>query len=336
MKVAIDVSALSSGHKDRGVGKYTKLLIESLQKHELKHSYTIFVRGKNIPENVDLVHFPYFDPFFLTLPMRMTKPTVVTIHDLIPIVFPDKFPRGIRGGAKWQVQRLVLKRATRVITDSENSKRDIIRLAGIEDRKIRSIHLAPDPAIVAGAKKGSANSKYFLYVGDLNWNKNIHGLLEGFASAQIEAKLVIVGRAFLDENLPETVAVRRQVKRLGLETSVKFVGHVLDKELGGLYASSVGCVLPSFYEGFGLPVLEAMACGAPVICATGSSLDEIAGPALRVDANDPQSITRQMLALINKPRNERNELISRGKKWSEKFTWKKVARETVSVYESCI
>lgn len=335
MKIAIDASPLSSGHRDRGVGKYTKLLIESLQKYELQHSYTIFVRGQKVPEKADLVHFPFFDPFFLTLPLRMSKPTVVTVHDLIPIVFPDKFPKGIRGEAKWQIQRHSLKGAKKIIADSESSKRDIIAQVGFDTANIAVVHLAPDPAVVARAKNNSRRENFFIYVGDLNWNKNIRGLLEGFSQAKLQAKLVVVGGAFLDENLPEAVAVRKLVKDLGLQ-AVEFIGRVSDTELGALYASSLGCILPSFYEGFGLPVLEAMACGTPVICARGSSLDEIAGPALRVDANDPRSITQQMLALINMSSDQRKELIDRGKKWTEKFTWDKVAHETARVYESCI
>jgi len=336
MNVAIDITPLSSGHKDRGVGKYTKLLVKSLQKYEQRHSYTTFVRGQNIPDNVDLVHYPYFDPFFLTPPGRFRKPTVVTVHDLIPIVFPDKFPRGIRGEVKWQIQKATLKNATRIIADSESSKRDVVRFTGIDERKIIRVYLAPDPAIIEGANGKREGERFILYVGDLNWNKNVSGLLLGFARAKTGVNLVIVGSAFLDEKLPEAIAIHKQVKNLGLEARVKFVGHVTDEKLGALYASSVGCVLSSFYEGFGLPVLEAMSCGAPVICSRGSSLDEIAGPSLRVDAYDIDSIAAGVTKLANLSKQDRKSLMEKGKTWSNNFTWEKAARETVRVYESCI
>lgn len=336
MHIAIDATPLLSGHKDRGVGKYTRLLIDSLQNYESTHSYTLFERGQKVPENVDVVHYPYFDPFFLTLPLIKTKPTVVTVHDLIPIKFPDKFPRGIRGEVKWQIQRLALKGATRIIADSQSSKQDIMTFTGVNKRNITCVYLAPDPEIVAGAKESKERERYFIYVGDLNWNKNIYGLLEGFSRVKARVNLVVVGRAFLGKNLSEAVAVRERIKKLGLDASVKFVGGVSDAELGALYASSIGCVLPSFYEGFGLPVLEAMACGTPVICARGSSLDEIAGPALRVDAKDPMSIAEKLSTLVDLSQRRRKELVDRGREWSEKFTWEAVARETVRVYESCI
>ena len=336
MNIAIDTSPLNSGHKVRGVGKYTKLLIESLKKYESQHSYTLIERGQKVPNNVDLVHYPYFDPFFLTLPLITAKPTVITVHDLIPLVFPDKFPRGLRGELKWNIQRLALRNAKKIITDSQNSKRDIVKIVGTPERKISVVHLAPDPAIIAGSAKSSKPERFFIYVGDLNWNKNIHGLLEGFSRVQTGIKLMIVGQAFLNKNLSEAIAVREYVIKLGIDDRVRFFGYVSDEKLGVLYASSLGCMLPSFYEGFGLPVLEAMACGAPVIVSHGSSLDEIAGPAFRVDPANPDTITDACTKLANVSRQERSTIVEKGRVWSAEFTWEKVAQNTVRVYESCI
>lgn len=336
MNIAIDASPLHSGHRDRGVGKYTELLIESLQKYEPRHSYTIYVRGQKVPENIDVVHYPYFDPFFLTLPLVRRIPTVVTVHDLIPIVFPDKFPRGIRGEIKWQIQRITLRNATKIITDSENSKKDIVRFTGIDAPKITSVYLAPDPKIVMGAKAKRQHGDFILYVGDLNWNKNIGGLLDGFSQAKVSVKLVVVGKGFVEQSLPEAIAVRARVKALGLENRIEFVGHVSDTKLGALYGSSIGCILPSFYEGFGLPVIEAMTCGVPVICSRGSSLDEIAGPALRIDAQDFDTIAESITKLVDLSERERKSLIEKGRAWSNLFTWEKVAHETVGVYEKSI
>ena len=100
MNIAINTLPLSTEHRMRGTGVYTKNLIDALQKYEKKLSYTFFTRVTDIPKNTDLVHYPFFDPFFLTLPFPKPFPTVVTVHDLIPLVFPDKFPAGIQRGTQ--------------------------------------------------------------------------------------------------------------------------------------------------------------------------------------------------------------------------------------------
>src|SRR5258706_7275203 len=107
MHIAIDTSPLANGHKFRGVGSYTQSLIDALQKYEGEHQYSFFT-GNAVFKDVDIVHYPYFDPFFLTLPFKKTKPTIVTVHDLIPLLYPDKFPPGLRGKVKWYIQQRLL------------------------------------------------------------------------------------------------------------------------------------------------------------------------------------------------------------------------------------
>jgi len=111
MKIAIDVSPLQTGHKVRGVGFYLEHLKDALVKYFPDNEYVFFERGENLPRDIDLVHFPYFEPFFLALPLYKKFKTVVTVHDLTPIVFPNAFPRGIKGEIKWQMQRYALRRA---------------------------------------------------------------------------------------------------------------------------------------------------------------------------------------------------------------------------------
>src|SRR4030066_391797 len=131
MKIALDISPLGSRHKFRGTGSYTQSLKNALIKYFPQYEYISFIKLPKKFKSADLIHFPYFDPFFLTLPMMRKLPTVVTVHDLIPLLFPQNFPAGFKGKIKWQIQKNILKRVNAVITDSESSKKDIVRLTGI-------------------------------------------------------------------------------------------------------------------------------------------------------------------------------------------------------------
>ena len=142
MNITIDSSPLHNDHKHRGIGYYTKYLIESLRQYEPTHVYTLFTRKESIPKDADIVHYPYFDPFFLTLPIQKSKPIVVTVHDLIPIVYARHFPAGLVGRTKWLLQRTALQGADVVITDSEASKHDIVAHCGLPDTTVHVIPLA--------------------------------------------------------------------------------------------------------------------------------------------------------------------------------------------------
>ncbi len=342
MNIAIDTSPLHTEHGRRGVGTYAKNLIASLKQYASEHSYTLFTRKQNIPINADIVHYPYFDPFFLTLPIIKPKPTVVTVHDLTPLVFPGKFPAGLRGGVKWQIQKQSLLGAKRILTDSEYSKRDIERIIGISPSRIDAIHLAPDPQFIrvtdvklltAVKKKFELPDRFVLYVGDVNWNKNVQGLLKAFAQLAPKAKLVLVGAAFTNPGLAETKDIQRVIQSLNVAQSVILTGFVSGRELSALYSLATCLVLPSFYEGFGFPMLEAMACGCPVVTATTSSLREIAGPAIGVQPERIESIAEGMSHIFTLTPSEREKLVGEGDAWVRRFTWKKTARQTVASYE---
>ena len=239
MHIAIDTTPLESGHQARGVGSYTKLLIKALQKYENRHTYSFFTRGQKVPKQTDLVHYPYFDPFFLTLPLFKLIPTVVTVHDLIPIGFPDHFPKGLRGELKWQAQKLSLRGAARIIADSNASKTDIHELIGFPKERIDVVHLAPSPIFrpMAGQtardrvrKKYNLPERFILYVGDINWNKNINGMLKAFREIK-NTKLVLVGKAFLDDTLIETQEIDRMIHLLGLSEAIVKLGFVAEEDL---------------------------------------------------------------------------------------------------------
>jgi len=343
MKIGIDITPLESGHKARGVGIYTKNLVSALETYGRQHAYLYFTGKQPVPQSADIVHYPYFDPFFLTLPFVKSKPTVVTVHDLIPLVFPDKFPAGMRGSIKWKVQKLSLHGARRIIAGSNSSKNDIARLAGINKEIIDTVYLAPDPAyqlitsqslLSAARKKYSLPRNYLLYVGDVNWNKNVTGLLRAFTDLRklsefSQFRLVLAGGAFLDDSLAETREINQRISDHVLEKSVIRPGSVSIEDLSCLYSMASVYVQPSFYEGFGLPVLEAMASGCPVVSTNTSSLKEIAGPAIQVSPK-PEDLATGIIKMLAV---DRRAQAARQSEWVRQFTWKKVAGETLAAYE---
>ncbi|OGG11324.1 hypothetical protein A2Z00_02510 [Candidatus Gottesmanbacteria bacterium RBG_13_45_10] len=349
MHIAIATSSLQNGHNTRGTGVYTRHLIEALQKYESKHTYTLFTDSSKIPTDTDVVHYPYFDPFFLTLPLIKRKPTVITVHDLIPIVFAHHFPRGIRGELKWQIQRLSLGGVRAIITDSASSKRDIEKYIGLSSRFIHVVYLAPSEdlhqmqrgeAAQRVKNKYTIDTNYILYIGDINWNKNMPGLIHAFAKAlaRLDSRcmLVLGGKSFTGQNIPEKQEIYRLIHDLGLEKRIKFLGYVPDEDLSHLYSAASVYVQPSFAEGFGLPVLEAMACGCPVIASKATSLLEIAGPSFLIDPYSINDIARAMITVMEYSREKRDQLVRQGLHWVRQFSWKRVAHETVRVYDTLV
>jgi len=295
-----------------------------------------------------LVHYPYFDPFFLTLPLVKPKPTVVTVHDLIPIAYAKHFPRGLRGELKWQIQKLSLQGASAVITDSKASARDIAQIASIPHQRIHVVSLAPsnvftrmsDTTLLQNVQdRFSLPESFVLYVGDVNWNKNVVGLMRAFAlvcTSLKNIKLVLVGKQFLNDTVAETAELNRIIREQSLEERVMRLGFVEHGDLAALYSLADVYVQPSFAEGFGLPVLEAMACGCPVVCSNTSSLSEIAGPSRLVNPHDPAAMARGILDVCGFTKSQRDRMVREGMSWAKRFSWKKVARETARVYESIV
>jgi glycosyltransferase involved in cell wall biosynthesis len=348
MHIAIATSPLTSEHRARGIGVYTKNLINALQKYKPEHTYSFFTRTQEIPSSADVVHYPYFDPFFLTLPLQKKKPTVVTVHDLIPLVFPEHFPSGMRGMMKWYIQRLSLKGAKRIVTDSQNSKHDIAKLGSIDENHIDVVYLASSvhdqpvtkENIEVIKKKLNITGTYFLYVGDINWNKNILGLLNAFSIFLLKnmqtaqhIQLVLVGSAFLHDAIPEAQEIRRTISELHLEQNIVMSGFVSEGDLVGLYHGAIGAIQPSHYEGFGLPILDAFTCMCPVIAADNSSMKEIMGSAIPVDSENNDDIVRGMQQLFGLSEKDRSIRIDVGSTWVKQFTWKRVAEETIVAYE---
>lgn len=281
------------------------------------------------------------------LPVRKVCPYVVTIHDLIPLFFPKLVPKKhlilFRILMRW-----VARIADKIITDSYSSKKDILNRLGVPEEKIQVIYLAHHPdyhpipdrhKIESILAKHHLNGKYLLFTGVLEPKKNLLRLIEAFhlLKTQInpdkDLKLVLVGGrgwgyAGANENLS------RLIERRELKEEVIFTGYVPDEDLPYLYNGAELFVFPSLYEGFGLPVLEAMACGIPVVTSKVSSLPEIVGEAGKlVDPYDPRNIAEGISEVLTN-QTLRQSMIEKGLQRAHLFSWQRTAAETLAVYRS--
>ena len=348
MKIALDISPLEKGneHRTRGSGFYLKYLKSSLQQYASNEEFIYFTRREKIPRDVDIIHLPYFEPFFLTLPSKFDQKTIVTVHDLTPIKFKDNFPVGIKGNIKWQLQKSRLKKADFIITDSYSSKKDIVEIIKISEKKVKVIYLAAGEGftkvctedIQALRKKFALPPKFVLYVGDVTWNKNLPRLVK--AMTKLKLPLVLVGKALSDKNFDRTNPWNKDLlevhKLIEKADNIVTLGFVNNIDLVALYSAATVFAMPSLYEGFGLPVIEALQCGTPVITSGEGSLSEVTGDAAVIaDAYSMLDIADKIqkvfldLAL-------QADLSEKGIERAKKFTWEKTARQTLAVYREAV
>jgi len=351
MRIAFDISPLESGHRIRGIGFYTRNLALELKKVIKKTGWSLdevnLKTGKKKYTRYDLIHYPYFDLFFISLPLFKAAKLVVTIHDITPLLYPRDYPPGIKGEIKFQIQKFSLKKIDAVITDTKTSKRDITKYLGYPEDKIYPIYLGIDKQFVKIQnpkkcnqlrKKYNLPNKFVLYVGDVNPNKNLVRLAR--ACKIIGSTLVIVGKQAVIEDFdnqhPEMKMWVEFLDKYKSDPDIRRLGYIKDEELVGLYnCASVYCQ-PSLYEGFGLPVLEAMACGCPVVCAKTPALEEIAGDAaLFANPHNSRDIASKLSDILEESK-VKHTLITKGHKNIQKFSWKKCARETLDVYRKVL
>jgi glycosyltransferase involved in cell wall biosynthesis len=273
------------------------------------------------------------------LPLIHPRRSVVTVHDLGYLAYPEAHKTGDRRYLDWST-RWNARRAKFVIADSAATQADLIRAYGVDERKIRVIHLGrdetlapvPDAQVLAEVQaRYGITAHYVLYVGTLQPRKNLARVIEAFARAAAAPafagiQLVLAGKkGWLYDDL------FAQVERMGLAGRVLFPGYVDDADLPALLSGALAFVFPSLYEGFGIPVLEAGACGVPVITSNTSSLPEVAGDAaLLVDPHDVDAIAEAMNRLVT-DETLRTELARRGLANVQRFSWEKCARETLAV-----
>jgi glycosyltransferase involved in cell wall biosynthesis len=345
MTIVIDGSSLQTEYKSRGIGRYTRNLVDGLKKLGTEHKIILTSRVEAVKE-ADLVHYPYFDLFHRHLPfLPPVKREVVTIHDLIPLRFPQSYRLGVRSGCNLWLQKRLIKRVGAVIADSAWSAQDIQELLPGVSSKVSVVPLGvetefgvlPKAKIDRVRSKYGLPQKYILYVGDVTVNKNLPVLIKAIWGIR-DFGLVMVTKGMLKKDIPEVKAVISAVEKFGMGDRVYYLSSVRfdpGDDLVGIYNGAGVYIQPSLYEGFGLPVLEAMACGTPVVAANVTSLPEVAGGAAFLADPTAEGLRTAVKKLLWDDK-LRRELITKGKARAAAATWEKTARETLRVYENLL
>lgn len=283
---------------------------------------------------LDLLHSMAF-----VTPIWRSRPTVVTVYDLSFIHFPERFPFLQRFYLTTQTRRSC-RQARRVVTISESGKEDVHRFFGVEREQIdvvfpgvdATFHPRPTAEVAAFRRQHGLPERFVLHVGTLQPRKNIPALIEAMARLRRpDLSLVLVGGKgwFYDE-------IFAQVERLGLEKQVRFAGYVPDEALPLWYNAASLLVFPSVYEGFGMPIIEAMACGTPVIAAATSAIPEAAGgAALLFSPQSVDALVSQMLAVLDNAE-QAATMRQHGLEQASKFSWDRAGKAMVATYRRAL
>lgn len=273
------------------------------------------------------------------MPRLAPCPTVVTIYDLSFVHYPDRFPAAQRRYLMAETA-YSCRHARRLVAISESGRQDIHRQFGVPPERIDVVtpgvtadyRPLPPAEVDAFRRRQSLDRPFFLHVGTLQPRKNIPVLLDALARlGRPDAWLVLVGgKGWLYDEIFE------RVRELGLAERVRFAGYVDDAELPLWYNAAAALVFPSLYEGFGLPIVEALACGAPVIAADTSSLPEAGGTAaLYFDPHDADALAAQLAAVLNDEA-LRRRLREAGPAQAARFSWERAGREMAAVYQRAL
>ncbi|MSP11795.1 MAG: glycosyltransferase family 1 protein [Chloroflexi bacterium] len=383
MHIAIDARSMSHPQPG-GFKTYTTNLIRALLVEDRQATYTIYLdrpmNGVMLPANANAslriievpapwIGMPFREQISIPLHIRSTHPDlvhfpcatgslypriplVVTIHDAIEFLELHQAGRSPRENARRflmslynrQIQRLVARRAQAIITVSDYSKRDIMRVLAVPDRQIRVVPNAPadlyrpihDPTTIRQQlAQYHLPPAFILALVSASPRKNATGLLRIYARLPVTIRekypLVIVWtHALLQTSITE------ETNRLGLANCVRFLSHVPDKDLVLLYNAATLFVFTSLYEGFGLPVLEAMACGTPVLASNLTSIPEVAGTAACLaDPRDEPAFSQALADLLGTP-DIRANLSESGLHRARQFSWQHTARMTLEVYRETV
>lgn len=362
MRIALEARALSSSGK--GVKRYVEELMRELKKLEPTHELIMLPSLKNklsfwkwlnrdIPAALDkakpdVVHFTKVD-----MPSRKKYPTVVTIHDVIPILFPES--QNFLKRFYWpRTLHKAVRLSDHILTLSEASKRDIIRYLHADEAKITVTPLAINPDFFHSVipldqekfrQKKSFTKPFILFVSTIEPRKNVPALIRSFTSISkdINHDLIIAGR--FHRGKKEVLAVHEESTA---RERIKIIDFVEASELPVLYSAADVFVLPSLYEGWGLPALEAMACGTPVIVSNGGSLPEVVGSAGEIVpfSNDDMTYRTHDTKFEGRLGEKIKEIVlnparaqalrEAGLQHVKKFSWEEVVRKTVEVYKKVV
>lgn len=317
----------------RGVGIYLAGLSQALAK---------LPKIKLTDDNPDLIHFPFFDLFYPTLHPHETVPTVVTIHDLTPLVMSNRYPKGLIGSINLFRQWWSLRKVSAIITDSENSKKDIEKYFRISPERIFVTPLAvsddykkvPTPKLLAEVKeKYHLPEKFILTLASgPNPNKNLPTLAE--ITDRLGLPLVIVGSGMQQEIVGPVHPELIDLVRLQVYNHIIYPGRVPNEEFNALLHLAALYVHPSYYEGFGLPLLEAMTSGCLVASSNTSSSPEIYHQeAIAFNPKKIKSMEKAIQKALNLSPKAKTKQIEIAKRRSRDFSWSKTAQLTLAVYQ---
>jgi glycosyltransferase involved in cell wall biosynthesis len=357
MKIGIDLQATKG--RTTGLGVYTDNFVRTLRTLDPAHQFHFYstqaqgnwntarrlvwenVELYNLAkkDRVDILHVPAFAP-----PYRKSFKLVVTIHDLIGMIFPNQM--GLPSGLYWgRWLPMAAKRADVIVVDSDSTRRDVIKYLDVSEDQIRLIYPSGHENFSTNIQaKGleqlkrrlGIKEKYFLCVGTIEPRKNLARVIDAFVNfiqkeRSTRYQLVVVGSKEFAHGMAYQALVDKAEVRFD---DVIFTGYVSHEDLNRLYCGTDAFLFPSLYEGFGIPVLEAMASGVPVLTSNVSSLPEVAGDAAYyVNPNEADEITQGMEELSANGA-LRAKLIAAGFEQIKKFSWEKAVRETLEVYES--
>lgn len=357
MRMGINAALYSAreGYRQTGISRYISELISGLERVKSPEDKVILLGQKTGPikdhpmarilweqsllpvniaaQRLDVMHTPIG-----AVPMLSVAPTVVTVHDLAFLKYPEQIPNSRR---QWLIAatRMSARRANRIITVSQATANDLQEWLNVPDDKIEAIPLAISGKVnrVTGKSleifrmKWEIDRPYVLAVGTLEPRKNLPTLLRAFAKIKddVEHDLVLVGpEGWLTGELNSTL------QELNLGDRVRLTGFVSDEELGGWYSGADMFAFPSYYEGFGLPSIEAMKCGAPVLCSDNSAFPEVVGDAgVMIPAEDADVWAETMRELLRDPA-RLDDLRQKGFARAETFSWDRTAQETYDVYKA--
>ncbi len=379
----IGINALFFQYPASGTGQYMLHLLQGLSEIDQKNTYVLFgsqpitnvhapapafpyrvqpvpgpvAKNDNIEKliweqltgpaaahkaGVDLFHVPYFAP-----PLLLRTPTVVTIHDVIPLRLPA-YQADARVKAYMRLVSWAAHRTTMIITVSQHAKQDIVDALKLPPERIRVIYEAAgdeyqpvtDPEVLAAARKRyGLNERYIFYLGGLDQRKNVPQLVRAFAQvyAQIgdpTLQLLIAGNPDKQKG-PLFPDPRPVAADLGMTGQIVY-RFIEEEDKPAVYSGASLFVSPSLYEGFGLPPLEAMSCGAPVVCSNRSSLPEVVGDAaITVDPDNLHALVDAMRRVLSDDALQA-DLRARSLQRARQFSWKKTAEETLAVYEETL